>query len=398
MSGIYLHIPFCKSRCVYCGFYSTTGVTAHTEQAYVNALCRELQLRQDYLPSSEYVNTIYFGGGTPSVLSAESLHTVVHTIKDVYGAMLRLREFTMECNPDDVTPQLASTLVELGVNRISMGVQSFNPQILSFLHRRHNASQVAQAVETFRAAGITNISLDLIYGIPGQTQDMWLSDIRQTIALSVPHISSYALSYEDDTPLTRLLNKGEITPQSDEEYLQMYLTLVDALSDVGYEHYEISNFSLPGHRSLHNSSYWNGTPYLGVGAGAHSYRGITATPSGFGTTSRQWNICDIGQYTSAYVASSSEADRSAERQSAIEQVVTCETLDDDEQYNDIIVTQLRREEGIDLSCLPHRYRAHLLRAAQKSIDNGTLALSPTHIHLTRKGLFISDAIMTELII
>lgn len=372
-------------------------MTAHTEQAYINALCRELQVRKDYLPSSDYIDTIYFGGGTPSVLSAESLHTVVQTINDVYGAQLRLREFTVECNPDDVTPQLSSTLAGLGVNRISMGVQSFNPLILSFLHRRHNASQVAQAVETFRAAGISNISLDLIYGIPGQTQEMWQSDIRQAIEFSVPHISSYALSYEDDTPLTRLLNKGEITLQTDEEYLQMYLTLVDALSDAGYEHYEISNFSLPGYRSLHNSSYWNGTPYLGVGAGAHSYRGITATPSGFGTTSRQWNICDIGLYTSAYGAPSSEADSSEEHKSAMEQTIACETLDDDEQYNDIIVTQLRRAEGIDLRCLPDKYRAHLLRAAQTSISNGTLALSPTHLHLTRNGLFISDAIMTELI-
>lgn len=372
-------------------------MTAHTEQAYINALCRELQVRKDYLPSSDYIDTIYFGGGTPSVLSAESLHTVVQTINDVYGAQLRLREFTVECNPDDVTPQLASTLAGLGVNRISMGVQSFNSLILSFLHRRHNASQVAQAVKTFRAAGISNISLDLIYGIPGQTQEMWQSDIRQAIELSVPHISSYALSYEDDTPLTRLLTRGEITPQTDEEYLQMYLTLVDALSDAGYEHYEISNFSLPGYRSLHNSSYWNGTPYLGVGAGAHSYRGITATPSGFGTTSRQWNICDIGLYTSAYGTPSSEADSSEEHKSAMEQTIACETLDDDEQYNDIIVTQLRRAEGIDLRCLPDKYRTHLLRAAQTSISNGTLALSPTHLHLTRNGLFISDAIMTELI-
>lgn len=372
-------------------------MTAHTEQAYINALCRELQVRKDYLPSSDYIDTIYFGGGTPSVLSAESLRTVVQTINDVYGAQLRLREFTVECNPDDVTPQLASTLAELGVNRISMGVQSFNPLILSFLHRRHNASQVAQAIETFRAAGISNISLDLIYGIPGQTQEMWQSDIRQAIAFSVPHISSYALSYEDDTPLTRLLTRGEITPQTDEEYLQMYLTLVDALSDAGYKHYELSNFSLPGYRSLHNSSYWNGTPYLGVGAGAHSYRGITATPSGFGTTSRQWNICDIGLYTSAYGTPSSEADSSEEHKSAMEQTIACETLDDDEQYNDIIVTQLRRAEGIDFRCLPDKYRAHLLRAAQTSISNGTLALSPTHLHLTRNGLFISDAIMTELI-
>ena len=356
---LYLHIPFCKSRCAYCGFFSTTGLTPQTERTYIKAVCNELRMREDYLPSSEYIKTIYFGGGTPSLLSADSLHTVMQTIHETYGSRLQVKEFTVECNPDDVTPQLASTLSRLGVNRVSMGVQSFCPQILSFLHRRHHAAQVVQAIDTLRDAGIGNISIDLIYGIPGQTMDLWQSDIRQAIALSLPHISSYALSYEKGTPLQRLLDRGEITQKTDDEYLQMYLTLIDTLSDAGYEHYEISNFSLPGYRSMHNSSYWSGAPYIGIGAGAHSYKGMTASPSGFGITSRQWNVSDIQQYIS---------DRGHPS------LYVCENLNDDEQYNDIIVTQLRRREGIDLRCLPDRYLTYLLQSAQNSLDNGTLTI------------------------
>ncbi len=393
-------------------------MTPQAEKAYIDAVCKELLMRREYLPTSEYINTIYFGGGTPSLLSAESFCSVLQTIRDIYGTRLQLTEFTVECNPDDVTPQLSSTLSQLGVNRVSMGVQSFNPQILAFLNRRHNSHQVRQAIDTFHEAGIDNLSIDLIYGIHGQTMEMWQSDISQSLALSVPHISSYALSYEENTPLIQLLNNGKISQKSDEEYLQMYLLLIDSLANAGYEHYEISNFSLPGFRSIHNSNYWNGAPYIGIGAGAHSYKGIKASPSGFGDTSRQWNICDIQQYISTYCTDSCEKEIAEEHLYDENNTIISETLNDDEQYNDIIVTQLRRAEGIDLSCLPDKYFTYLLQAAQKSLDNGTLALSGNttdsfaskcaeadedslrnkSLHLTRKGVFISDTVMTELII
>lgn len=372
-------------------------MTPYTEAAYIKALAGELQMRKEYLPPSEPVETIYFGGGTPSLLSPDSLQSIVHSITETYDTRLRLKEFTVECNPDDVTPQLAASLARLGVNRISMGVQSFNAQILSFLHRRHDNTKVIQAIDTLRNAGISNISIDLIYGIPGQTMQLWKADIEQAIQLSVPHISSYALSYEEDTPLTLLLKRGEVASVSDEEYLRMYLTLIDRLSDAGFEHYEISNFARPGFRSLHNSSYWSGAPYLGLGAGAHSYHGITASPQGFGTTSRQWNLSDIQQYISAYNPPhpSSHLDREEE---SIQKPWVFENLSAHEQYNDIIVTQLRRSEGIDLSILPIQYRTHLLHAAERSITNGALSLTEKSLRLTRKSLFISDTIMTELII
>lgn len=372
-------------------------MTPHTEAAYIKALSGELQMRKEYLPPSEPVETIYFGGGTPSLLSADSLQSIVHSITETYATRLRLKEFTVECNPDDVTPQLAASLARLGVNRISMGVQSFNPQILSFLHRRHDNIKVIQAIDTLRNAGISNISIDLIYGIPGQTMQLWKADIEQAIQLSVPHISSYALSYEEDTPLTLLLKRGEVASVSDEEYLRMYLTLIDRLSDAGFEHYEISNFARPGFRSLHNSSYWSGAPYLGLGAGAHSYHGITASPQGFGTTSRQWNLSDIQQYVSAYNPPHPPFHLDSEGED-IQKPWVFENLSAHEQYNDIIVTQLRRSEGIDLSILPIPYRTHLLHAAERSITNGALSLTEESLRLTRKSLFISDTIMTELIL
>lgn len=365
MAGIYAHIPFCKSRCIYCGFYSTTLLSLQDE--YVDAMLRELDSRKDYL-ESEPVKTIYIGGGTPSMLSAKNLSRLCQHLKAfAYGT---LEEFTVECNPDDVTPEFASLLYSLGVNRVSMGAQTFSDERLAFIHRRHKAHQVEDAVDNLRNAGITNISIDLMFGFPDETVENWKCDIEQALSLGVQHISAYSLMYEEGTTLYKLLEDGKIKEINEDVSLEMYETLITLLTKAGYDHYEISNFALSGYRSKHNSSYWKHIPYLGIGAAAHSYNLI----------SRQWNVSDVKLYI--------KGDNIVE---------DCELLDATEQYNDLITTALRTREGIDLGSLPETDFHYLTKAASKSIEQGNLIIENNHLHLTRKGLFISDAVMVELI-
>lgn len=365
MSGIYAHIPFCKSRCIYCGFYSTTLLSLQDE--YVDAMLRELDNRRDYLPN-EPITTIYIGGGTPSMLSSHNLSRLCLHLKDFAGESLE--EFTVECNPDDITPELASLLYSLGVNRVSMGAQTFSDKRLAFIHRRHKAYQVKEAVENLRNVGIRSISIDLMFGFPDETVDNWKSDIEQALNLGVQHISAYSLMYEEGTPLYKLLEEGKIKEISEDVSLEMYETLITLLTQAGYEHYEISNFALSGYRSKHNSSYWKRVPYLGIGAAAHSYN----------LTSRQWNVSDVKLYI--------KGDNIIE---------DCELLDSTEQYNDLITTALRTREGINLGSLSEADKLFLTKAANKSIEQGNLIIENNHLHLTRKGLFISDAVMVELI-
>ena len=278
MAGLYIHIPFCKSRCIYCGFYSTTATEFIGK--YTNAICKELELRKEYLHES--VSTIYFGGGTPSLLSLDETARILNAIY-IYNKVEDGCEITMECNPDDVTTGFAKRLAGLNVNRVSMGVQSFSDDILAFARRRHKSEQIRSAIENLREAGIKNISIDLMFGFPNETISQWNNDIEKAIKLNVEHISAYSLMYEEGTVLYKMLDKGTIKECSDDTYLEMYNLLIDKLNDAGYEHYEISNFAKPGFRSRHNSSYWHNIPYLGAGAAAHSYnqesRQAVSTPN-----------------------------------------------------------------------------------------------------------------------
>ena len=251
-----------------------------------------------------------------------------------------------------------------------MGAQTFSDERLAFIHRRHKAYQVKEAVENLRNVGIRNISIDLMFGFPDETVENWKCDIEQALSLGVQHISAYSLMYEEGTPLYKLLEEGKIKEISEEVSLKMYETLITLLTQAGYEHYEISNFALPGYRSKHNSSYWKRIPYLGIGAAAHSYN----------LTSRQWNVSDVKLYT--------KGDNIIE---------DCELLDNIEQYNDLITTALRTREGIDLGSLSETDILFLTKAASKGIEQGNLIIENNHLHLTRKGIFISDAIMVELI-
>ena len=371
MAGLYIHIPFCASRCIYCGFYSTT--LSDLQNRYTDALCQEMKLRKEMGEDSSHVETIYIGGGTPSQLSIENLSKLFSTINHIYGKR-PFTEITMECNPDDLTPEYVEAISHLPINRISMGAQTFDDQRLRFLHRRHTAEEVRLAVHRLRNAGISNISIDLMFGFPHETLEDWEKDIDAALSLDVEHISAYSLMIEEDTPLYHMFEKSQETLSIDEELsLQMYETLINRLTAAGFEHYEISNFARHGFRSRHNSNYWNATPYIGIGAAAHSYD----------LSSRQWNISNIHSYIEAIEQGKIPCER--------------EILDADTHYNDLVTTALRTREGIALSRLDNKYREHLLHYAEPHIQNGTLCIDKQHIHLTRKGLFVSDDIMSDLI-
>lgn len=373
--GIYIHIPFCKSRCIYCGFYSTTN--KELKERYVDALIREIHMRKDDFarlgtslsPSS--TSTVYFGGGTPSSLSVCDIERIVGALESTFNGTPS--EVTLEMNPDDVTKDYIKAVRQMGINRISMGIQTFDDSRLQFIRRRRNASQAEKAVMTIREEGIHNVSIDLMFGFPNQTMDEWVTDIDKAIALHPTHISAYSLMYEEDTPLFRMLQKGEINQIDDETSLAMYTELINRLTANGYEHYEISNFAMPGYRSVHNSSYWHDTPYLGFGAAAHSYNKDT----------RSWNIPDLKKYIESIESGVLPSES--------------EVIDADTHYNDLITTALRTREGLNLDDLPQKYREYALVNARKSISEHLLEATDSHIRLTREGIFVSDMVMSELI-
>lgn len=373
MAGIYIHIPFCKSRCIYCGFYSTTLLDLRKK--YINAVCREMELRKNYI--REPFSTIYLGGGTPSLLDEAELTKLFLYINNVYDVD-RNAEITMECNPDDITPEFTNMLSRLSINRVSMGAQTFADSRLRLLHRRHNSDEVKHAVKLLREAGIKNISIDLMFGFPDESLSQWKEDISAALALNVEHISAYSLMYEEDTPLWKMLDTGKVKEIDEELSLAMFKELVRQLTDAGYEHYEISNFARPGYRSRHNSSYWHQVPYIGLGAAAHS----------FALNSRQWNVADL----KLYIEKINNGIIPMER----------EELDNDTTFNDIITTALRTSDGIDLNAmetrLGKRYRNTLISAAGKHIEQGLLEIRHDRLRLTAEGIFISDMVMSDLMI
>ena len=382
MAGIYIHVPFCASRCIYCGFYTTT--TLSSQDRLVRALCSELDVRRDYLldkaaPTSPImIDTIYLGGGTPSQLSQENLLRLFDAIYNKVEQVPTFHisptaEVTMECNPDDLTPQFAQTIAHLPVNRVSMGVQTFSDERLNFLRRRHKATDIEPAIQRLRQVGIGNISIDLIFGFPKQTVNEWATDLQKAIELDVEHISAYSLMYEEGTPLFRLLEQQRVSEIADSQSLDMFNLLVDTLTTNHYEHYEISNFAREGFRSRHNASYWQGIPYLGLGPSAHSYDG----------NSRQWNVSNLRKYMDAIENGTVPMEK--------------ETLDEDTKYNDWITTALRTKEGLDLNLLSEAHREYLLRAAEPHLKEGNLVLTNNNIALSRAGIFISDSVMSDLV-
>lgn len=374
MTGLYIHIPFCASRCVYCGFYSTT--LPALRDAYVDALCQELTLRAEELPADEAITTIYLGGGTPSQLTTDQLDRLFSYIYKVYRS--QPVEVTMECNPDDITPAFADWIAQSPIDRISMGAQTFSDDRLRLLRRRHTAAEVRRATTLLRQAGIRNISIDLMFGFPGETLADWEQDIDEALRLGVEHISAYSLMYEEGTTLHRWLSEGRIQEIDDDLSLRMYDCLVDRLTAAGYRHYEISNFALPQRESRHNSSYWRDVPYMGLGASAHSFDG----------RQRSWNVADI----ETYIAAIGRGERPC----------TVEALDPDTHYEDVVLTSLRTAEGIDLGKIRRDFGSQrldfLLAAADQDLRQGYLVREDDHLRLTRRGIYLSDGITARLFV
>ena len=376
MAGIYIHVPFCQSRCAYCDFYSTT-LLAHRE-AYVEAVCRELQHRLPEL-QGETIKTLYFGGGTPSTLTIEELRVILETLAnlEVLGNPNNL-ELTLEANPDDLTEEYVKGLRTLPINRVSLGIQSFHDRTLRLVGRRHTAQEAIDAVHHLQQAGLTNISIDLIYGLPGESLDDWAYSLDQAIALGVKHISAYHLTYEEGTRLWRMQEQGLVAPIDEEQSVRSFELLREKLLSAGYEHYEISNFALPGYHSRHNSSYWQGIKYIGIGPGAHSYDG----------SNRRWNLSSLTDY----IATPHEEDVPHE----------VEHLTTDERYDERIITELRTAQGINLTGLKadfgERYHTHCLRCATPYIERGQLIhTEDNRLRLTPESILVSDAVMRDLL-
>ncbi len=376
MSGLYLHIPFCKSKCFYCDFYSVSETGLRNE--WLNTMLEELRIESVFLGTEKPIlRTVYFGGGTPSQLTSDEFEQIFSSIEAHYD-LSTCEEITLEANPDDLTPAYISMLRHLPFNRISIGVQSFDDVELTAINRRHTASAAAEAILECSRQGFDNISLDLMYGLPGQTVESFLVSVKKAITLPVKHISSYSLSWEEGSVLYSKLQSGVLKQASEEISEACFFGMKDLLEAAGFEHYELSNFAKPGFTSKHNASYWDGSPYLGIGPGAHSYNGEV----------RRFNPPSIKRYNAGI--------RNGSNFSELEE------LDAATRYNDFIITRLRTMKGLSLSALLDGYGSamhqYCLKNAALSLRNGTLEQVGDWLRLTRKGLFVSDAVMSDLLV
>ncbi|KGO03074.1 coproporphyrinogen III oxidase [Porphyromonas gulae] len=375
MTGLYIHIPFCATRCSYCDFYSQTNSALRSE--YIQALIAEMSIRRTEV--ADTIGTLYFGGGTPSLLSPQEIGRIIEQAYKLFSFSSDV-EITLEANPDDLNTGYVQELRTLPINRISMGAQSFHDEDLHFLNRRHNARQVYEAVDTCRKAGLTNLSIDLIYGLPGQTPARWQENISAVLALAPPHLSAYHLIYEEGTPLTRLLHAGKVREVDEEVSLEFFRMLREQLTRAGYEHYEISNFARAGYHSRHNSSYWQDTPYLGLGPSAHSFDGWRT---------RRCNPSDISRYIASMAAG--------------KPLFTEEILTDNDRYNEVIMTRLRTARGLSPDQVGYLFgkesAERCIRTAAPFIRDGLLhEETDGRIRLTEKGIFLSDRIISEFFI
>ncbi len=372
MAGIYIHIPFCKQACHYCDFHFST------DQSYRNELCtaiaKELSLQADYL-TGETISTLYWGGGTPSLLSEAELEMILESVYKHFSIEANL-EHTLEANPDDLTLEKLTLLKRLGVNRLSIGVQSFDDAILKFFNRAHSSSEAVKSIALSRDAGFENISIDLIYAIPGQSVADWEKNIEKALSFKPEHISAYSLTIEEKTVFGNWSRKGKLQPADENDAAQSFTTLMDVLGKNGYEHYEISNFCKPGYYSRHNSSYWKQARYLGVGPSAHSYNGV----------SRQANVSNNGIYQRKVMAGTVPA--------------TVELLTRENKINEYIFTTLRTMWGCDLAFLKTAlgYDLAATQAFQFLVTKGLLYQRDHMFYLSPSGKLLADQISSDLFI
>lgn len=374
MAGIYIHVPFCAQRCAYCDFYSQTNHTY--KDTYVESVVRELGERAGYV-RGESIETIYFGGGTPSRLTADDFARIFNAI-EFHFDLSTCREVTFEANPDDLTEAYLRSIRMLPFNRISLGVQSFSNSDLCQLNRRHDRQKAIDTVHRCRKTGLTNISIDLMYGLPGQTTEAWELNLEEAFGLGVPHFSAYHLSYEEGTPLYRAMKKGAVCPVDEDTSALLYSILTEKAKEAGYVHYEISNFCFPGCFSKHNTSYWMGKKYLGVGPSAHSYDG----------SSRQWNVASLPQYCNALL----------HNRSYFEQEFPTVPM----RYNEYVMTALRTMWGVEISCLQDAFGKDYVRyfdeRAQPYLQCGKLQQTGNTIRIPEETFFTSDGIICDLMI
>ena len=381
MAGLYIHIPFCIKRCGYCDFFSTTQM--EYKEAYIAALLQEMEIRKDAWHDALF-ETVYFGGGTPSVLPPQALYSIFEAIYRNFSVSA-YPEITLEGNPDDLSCNYVSFLKDLPVNRLSMGIQSFDDRELCLLNRRHTAQEAIDAVTRCKEAAFSNINIDLMYGLPGQTTATWSCTLDKAIALGIPHISAYHLTYEEGTALYQMMKDKIINPVDEDESEAFFQLLKKKLSQAGFVHYEISNFALrsprypSGRISLHNTSYWKGVHYLGLGASAHSYNGV----------SRSWNVSSLTEYVAAI------HDNPAS-------IVETEWLDERTRYNEYIMTRLRTMWGVSLNDLRRDFGSDLnhyfFEKIRPLIYRKMLKMQGGNVKVSNKGMFISDAIIRELLV
>lgn len=373
MAGVYVHIPFCKQKCHYCNFYSVASVKYRL--SFIDALIKEIEGRSAYL-SKDIVNTIYFGGGTPSMLDVDEINRVIDTISQYYVVDIEV-EITLEANPDDLNLENLKQLKnDTSINRLSIGVQSFFDDDLLYLNRVHDGKQAIKSIEAAKNEGFNNITIDLIYGIPTLTENKWNENLKQFFSFELPHLSSYSLTVEPKTALNTLISKGKMKAVDEEQSIKHFQILLEETAKQNYTHYEISNFAKTGNYSKHNSIYWLGGHYIGFGPSAHSFNGF----------SRQWNISNIKQYIEA---------------NKIETIIEeKEILSIQQQYNEYVMTSIRTSWGCDIEHIQNvfgkKYRAMFVNTINQFIEVGKVRKEKSQYLLTNSGKLFADAIAAEL--
>ena len=382
MSGIYIHIPFCKSKCGYCGFYSLPSLKL--KERFLEALKEEMVTRKRYL-KSETVNTIYFGGGTPSLLTVSEIGDLLHLITTHYP-LAENPEITLESNPDTLSLDYLQALRKMGVNRLSIGIQSFFDEDLKYLGRKHNANHARQCLDWAKQAGFDNISIDLIYGLPTSDAKQWNHNLDIFFDYDLPHLSAYALTLEPNSILTKQIELSKAQPINEEDALRDYETLCRRAKENGYLHYEISNFCKRGMHSKHNASYWFGTPYAGFGPSAHSFDGA----------SRQWNVSSVADYSQWLMAYGQRALAIGHQPSAIGQ----EVLSPEQQYNEYVMLRLRTHWGIDLKWMKRemdeRFSTFCEQHAKPLVAQDRLSQTREFLYLTDQQMLFADGVAEEL--
>ncbi len=375
MSGLYLHIPFCRQACHYCNFHFSTSLKYKEEM--VAAIAKEIRLRKDYL-SDEPLQSIYFGGGTPSLLTATDIEALFAAITDTFQVR-EDAEITLEANPDDISPLRLREWHYSPINRLSIGIQSFVEADLRYMNRAHSAEEAEQCIQMAQLAGFSNLTEDLIYGTPGLSDKNWEANVYKLIKAGVPHISCYALTVEPKTALAHQVKVGTSPPVDEEQAARQFELLMQWLAGAGYLHYEISNFALPSKMAVHNSNYWRSEPYLGVGPSAHSFNG----------SSRQWNHANNARYMKTLQTAEHTADLE-------EQLYEEEQLSAADRYNEYIMTGLRTSWGVELNRIIEPFRSHFLSKTHHYIDDKLLTKNNEKYFLTPQGRLLADKISSEL--